>query len=108
VEAESPLVSVVANARDRACANQEEQAERVARTLERERGEVVRRQENLVYCVEIRVTRSLAVARHLLDELNAGRIPTIRSVFERCRPEAGFDWGNTNAARPSAYPSTTT
>jgi hypothetical protein len=43
--------------------------------------------ENLVDRVEVRVTRSLTVGRHLLDELTAGHIPTIRSVFETGRQD---------------------
>ena len=88
MDPESPLLSVLVNARDRACANEEAQLEKVARSLGRETGEVVRSLENLVDRVEVRVTRSLAVAHHLLDELNAGRVPTIRSVFQTGRLDA--------------------
>jgi hypothetical protein len=48
---------------------------------------VVHSLENLVDRVEVRVTRSLMVARHLLDELTTGRIPTIRSMFETGRQD---------------------
>jgi hypothetical protein len=78
---------VLANARDRACTNEEAQAERVSRSLGCDRDEVGCRLENLVDRVEVRVTRSLAVARHLLDELTVGRVPTIRSVFETGRQD---------------------
>ncbi|MCI0463635.1 MAG: hypothetical protein L0Z62_42415 [Gemmataceae bacterium] len=37
--------------------------------------------------VEIRITRSLTVIRYLFEELNAGRVPTIRSVFETGRQD---------------------
>jgi hypothetical protein len=87
VEPESPLRLVLASARDRARANEAAQVDRVSRSLARESGEVVRSLENLVDRVEVRVTRSLAVAHHLLDELSAGRIPTIRSVFETGRQD---------------------
>jgi hypothetical protein len=48
---------------------------------------VIRSLEGLVDSVEVRVTRSLAVGHSLLDELNAWRVPTIRSVFETGRQD---------------------
>jgi hypothetical protein len=82
VEPATPLFTLLANARDAACANQEGQLERAARSLHREREEVIRSLEDLIDGVEVRVTRSLAVAGSLLNELTARRVPTIRSVFE--------------------------
>ena len=87
MEPEHSLVCVLTNARDRACSNEEAQIERLSGCLSLDKEEVVRSLENLVDRVEIRVTRSLAVARYLLDELTAGRIPTIRSVFETGRQD---------------------
>jgi hypothetical protein len=85
MEADSPVLPILANARDRARTNEEAQIERVAHVLQREKGDVVRSLRNVVDRLEIRVTRRLAVARYLLDELNAGRVPTVRSVFETGR-----------------------
>jgi hypothetical protein len=49
--------------------------------------EVTSRLEEVVDRVEIRVTRGLSVCRFLRDELEAGRIPAIRSVFETGRQD---------------------
>jgi hypothetical protein len=49
--------------------------------------EVTARLEEIVDRVEIRVTRSLSVCRSLRDELEAERVPTIRSVFETGRQD---------------------
>ncbi len=88
----SPLTAkrsraTLAEARDRACLHQEEQVERVARASGQRTEEVVERLEALVDRVEIRITRGLMVIPYLLDELNAGRVRMIRSVFETGRQD---------------------
>jgi hypothetical protein len=87
VEPATLLFGLLTNARDAACANQEAQVGRVARSLQREREEVIRRLEDLVDHVEVRVTRSLAVAGALLARIiqslrrwAAGRGPPVRSL----------------------------
>jgi hypothetical protein len=78
---------VLAEARERAAGHQEAQIRRVAQALGRDVGEVVTQLEEIVDRVEIRITRSLSVGRYLRDELEAGRVPTIRSVFETGRQD---------------------
>ena len=60
---------------------------RVALAIGHSVDEVARRLEAVVDRVEIRVTRGLAVCRYLFEELEAGRVPTIRSVFETGRQD---------------------
>jgi hypothetical protein len=45
------------------------------------------RLEAVVDRVEIRITRSLSICRYLRDELEAGRVPSFRSVFETGRQD---------------------
>lgn len=74
--------TVLAEARERAADHQEPQLRRVAQSLGLDVGGVASQLEEIVDRVEIRITRSLTVGRYLREELEAGRVPTIRSVFE--------------------------
>jgi hypothetical protein len=87
VQPERPSSIVLAEARDRAAEHQEGQIQRVAQALGRAAEEVVKQLEEIVDRVEIRITRSLSVCRFLRNELTAGRVPTIRSVFETGRQD---------------------
>jgi len=82
VRPERSVANVLAEARERASANQDAQILRVAQSIGRAAPEIAASLEDLVDQVEIRVTRGLSICRHLREELDAGRIPTIRSLFE--------------------------
>jgi hypothetical protein len=85
MEPDSPVLSVLARARETARTNQEVQVQRVAHLLQRDKGDVVRHLENVAGRIEIRMTRSFAIASYLLGELDSGHVPTVRSVFETGR-----------------------
>jgi hypothetical protein len=87
VQPERPPAAILAEARRLAAEHQEGQVRQVAETLRRDLEEVTTQLEGVVDRVEIRVTRSLSVCRYLRDELEAGRVPTIRSVFETARQD---------------------
>jgi hypothetical protein len=78
---------LLAEARQRAADHQDAQVRRVAQALGREIQGVTTQLDDLADRVEIRVTRSLSIGRYLRDELEAGRVPTIRSMFETGRQD---------------------
>jgi len=81
------LASILADARAVAVLHQPGQLDGVARALGYPVEEVVRCLEEVVDRVEIRVTRGLAICRYLFEEMVAGQVPTIRSVFETERQD---------------------
>lgn len=82
-----PLFAILADARDAARANEPGQVSRVASALGVPAEELERRLDAVADRIEVRVTRSLAVGRYLLDELRRGRTPTLRTVFETNRQD---------------------
>ena len=83
--------ALLAEARERAADHQEPQVRRVAQALGRDVHVVTTQLEEIVDRVEIRITRSLAVGRYLREELEAGQVPTLRSVFETRRQDHSED-----------------
>jgi hypothetical protein len=79
--------AILTGARERAAEHQETQVRRLSQALGRDVEEVAVRLEAILDRVEVRVTRGLSVCRYLRDELEAGRVPTIRSVFETGRQD---------------------
>jgi hypothetical protein len=79
--------TLLAEVRQRAADHQEAQVRRVAKALGCDVRAVTTALEEIVDRVEIRITRSLSVGRSLMDELEAGQVPTIRSVFETSRQD---------------------
>ena len=90
-EREDPVEVILADARATASLHEPAQLDRVAFVLGRPVDDVSRRLLEVVDRVEIRVTRGLAIGRHLFDEMAAGRIPTIRSLFETGRQDHSSD-----------------
>jgi hypothetical protein len=81
------LAATLNNARERASLHQPGQLARVATAIGHTDNEVVRRLEELVDRIEIRVTRGLAIGSYLLEEMVAGRVPAVRSLFETGRQD---------------------
>jgi hypothetical protein len=87
VEPDDGLAAVLADARATACFHQPSQLARVALAVGQTVDDVASRIEEVVDRVEIRVTRGFAIGRFLFEEMAAGRVPTIRSVFETARQD---------------------
>jgi hypothetical protein len=87
VQPDRSTATLLVAARGQAAEHQEQQIQRVARATGRSEPEVVQHLEEVVDRMEIRITRSLSLCRSLKNELEAGRIPTIRSVFETRRQD---------------------
>lgn len=79
--------AILTEVRERAAEHQEIQVRRLSQALGRDVEEVAVRLEAILDRVEVRVTRGLSVCRYLRDEREAGRVPTIRSVFETGRQD---------------------
>jgi hypothetical protein len=82
-----PLCAILADAREAARASESGQVSLVAAAIGVAVDEVERRLDAVAERIEVRVTRSMAVGRYLLDELRRRLIPTIRTVFETNRQD---------------------
>ena len=87
MEPDNALADILADARARSSVHEPEQLARVGVAIGQPADVVALRLAEVVDRIEVRITRSLPICHHLHEEMAAGRVPTIRALFETGRQD---------------------